>query len=316
MNILITGISGFIGNNLINYLNGSYKIYGLDIINYERKEIEHTFLWNEMNLISTIDIDIIIHLAGKAHDTKKQCDPKDYFKINTDLTQKIFDYYINSSIKRFIFFSSVKAVADSMEGSILTENIIPSPKGPYGESKMRAEQYIMNKLNVQGDIWNLKGKYIYILRPTMIHGPGNKGNLNLLYSLVKKGFPWPLGSFKNRRSFTSINNLCYIINELLFKDVESGIYNISDDQPLSTNELIQIISDSMKRKVYIFNLNKKFIINCSKIGDALNLPLNTERLNKLTENYVVSNEKIKKALNISKLPVDAKDGLIKTIESF
>lgn len=61
------------------------------------------------------------------------------------------------------------------------------------------------------------GKQVYILRPCMIHGPGNKGNLNLLYNVVKKGIPWPLGSFENRRSFTSIDNLCYVVEGLLVK---------------------------------------------------------------------------------------------------
>ena len=60
----------------------------------------------------------------------------------------------------------------------------------------------------------------------MIHGPGNKGNLNLLYNVVKKGIPWPLGDFENRRSFTSIDNLCYVIEGLLTKEVPTGIYHM------------------------------------------------------------------------------------------
>ena len=84
----------------------------------------------------------------------------------------------------------------------------------------------------------------------MIHGPGNKGNLNLLYGVVKKGIPWPLGSFENKRTFTSIDNLCYIINGLLTKEVESGIYNINDDEAVSTNELIEIIC-------YLYRLDRR-----------------------------------------------------------
>ena len=75
----------------------------------------------------------------------------------------------------------------------------------------------------------------------MIHGPGNKGNLNLLYGVVKKGIPWPLGAFENRRSFTSVGNLCYVIDGLLTKSVPSGIYHMGDDEALSTNELIAVI---------------------------------------------------------------------------
>ena len=74
----------------------------------------------------------------------------------------------------------------------------------------------------------------------MIHGPNNKGNLNLLYSFVKKNIPYPFGSFENKRSFVSIDNLCFVIKELIEnKEIPSGVYNISDDQTLSTNELVR-----------------------------------------------------------------------------
>ncbi len=159
-------------------------------------------------------------------------------------------------------------------------------------------------------------KQVYILRPCMIHGPGNKGNLNLLYNVVKKGIPWPLGDFDNRRSFTSIDNLCYVIEGLLNQDVPTGIYHIGDDEALSTNELIGIMCEAMGKQPHIWKMNKGLMEGCAGLGTLLHLPLNTERLRKLTENYVVSNAKIKAALGIDKLPVTAKEGLMKTIRSF
>ena len=76
-----------------------------------------------------------------------------------------------------------------------------------------------------------KGKRVYILRPCMIHGPGNKGNLNLLYQLVSKGLPWPLGGFQNQRSFLSVENLCFVIKELLENEsIPSGVYQVADDE--------------------------------------------------------------------------------------
>ena len=161
-----------------------------------------------------------------------------------------------------------------------------------------------------------KNKQVYILRPCMIHGPGNKGNLNLLYNEVKKGIPWPLGDFDNRRSFTSIDNLCYVIEGLLNQDVLTGIYHMGDDEALSTNELIGIMCEAMGKKPHIWKMNKRVMEGCAGLGTLMHLPLNTERLRKLTENYVVSNAKIKAALGIDKLPVTAKEGLMKTIRSF
>ncbi len=312
MNILITGIHGFVGSNLVIALGKQYALYGLDIMVPEKEGVMKTFLWKDIEEGTSSKnlpkFDTIIHLAGKAHDTKNQSAAQAYFDINIGLTQKIFDFFLKSSAKKFIFFSSVKAASDSVVGDILTENVIPAPIGPYGESKIRAEEYILNKLT--------DDKQVYILRPCMIHGPGNKGNLNLLYNVVKKGIPWPLGAFENRRSFTSIDNLCYVVEGLLTKDVPSGIYHMGDDEAMSTNELITIICEVMGNKPHIWKINRGIMEGCARLGTLLRLPLNTERLRKLTENYVVSNAKIKVALGIDKMPVTAKEGLIKTVKSF
>ena len=316
MNILITGICGFVGTNLIKVLKKVHTLYGLDIIDVEKQMDIKRFSWTEFEpsafpLQTLPKFDVIIHLAGKAHDTKKQSAAQSYFDINTGLTQKIFDFFLESSAKKFIFFSSVKAAADSVVGDVLTEGVIPTPVGPYGESKIQAEEYIKKHFTFSNT-----DKQVYILRPCMIHGPGNKGNLNLLYNVVKKGIPWPLGDFENRRSFTSIDNLCYVIEGLLTKDVPSGIYHMGDDEVLSTNELIAIMCEVMGKQPHIWKMNKRFMEGCAGLGTLLHLPLNTERLRKLTENYVVSNTKIKVALGIDKMPVTAKEGLIKTIRSF
>ena len=333
MNILITGIHGFVGSNLVLALKDRHHLYGLDIVTPKRAGVIQTFNWKDIEpgsfpMQSLPQFDAIIHLAGKAHDTKNQSAAQVYFDINTGLTQKIFDFFLESSAKKFIFFSSVKAAADSVVGDILTEDVIPTPIGPYGESKIKAEEYIMEHCALPttspfGDSSFQKeenkidlDKQVYILRPCMIHGPGNKGNLNLLYNVVRKGIPWPLGDFENRRSFTSIDNLCYVVEGLLTKDVASGIYHMGDDEALSTNDLIALMCEVLGRKPHIWKMNKRMMEGCAGLGTLLHLPLNTERLHKLTENYVVSNAKIKAALGIDKMPVRAEEGIVKTIESF
>ena len=324
MNILITGVHGFVGSNLVIALKGHHSLYGLDIVAPEKEGVVKTFAWKDIETTSfpmqqLPKFDAIIHLAGKAHDTKNQSASQVYFDINTGLTQKIFDFFLESSAKRFIFFSSVKAAADSVVGDMLTEDVIPTPVGPYGESKIAAEEYILSKLRSEHGELKVamqRDKQVYILRPCMIHGPGNKGNLNLLYNVVKKGIPWPLGDFENKRSFTSIDNLCYVVEGLLTKDVASGIYHMGDDEALSTNELIALMCEAMGKEPHIWKMNRKMMEGCAGLGTLLHLPLNTERLRKLTENYVVSNEKIKSALGIDRMPVRAADGIMKTIRSF
>ncbi|WP_455610140.1 NAD-dependent epimerase/dehydratase family protein [Bacteroides sp.] len=324
MNILITGIHGFVGSNLVVALKEQHSLYGLDIVAPEKEGVIKTFSWKDVEPASfpmqeLPKFDAIIHLAGKAHDTKNQSAAQVYIDINTGLTQKIFDFFVESSARKFIFFSSVKAAADCVVGDILTEDIVPSPVGPYGESKIKAEEYILGRLKVENEklkVVSCDDKEVYILRPCMIHGPGNKGNLNLLYNVVKKGIPWPLGAFDNRRSFTSIDNLCYVVEGLLTKEVASGIYHMGDDEVLSTNELIALMCVVLGRKPHIWKVNKRIMESCAGLGALLHLPLNSERLRKLTENYVVSNAKIKAALGIEKMPVKAEDGIVKTIKSF
>ena len=291
MSIYLTGASGFVGKNLISYLGDHFYI-----TKYSRG--------SKIN----IQEDTVIHLAGKAHDLKNASLETEYYSVNTDLTKEVFNAFLASEAKVFIFLSSVKAVADNVQLE-LKEDAIQNPITHYGKSKLLAEQYIFSKKIPDG-------KRIYILRPCMIHGPGNKGNLNLLYNYVSKGFPWPLGAFENKRSFCSIDNLCFIINELIDNDkIRSGVYNVADDESLSTNEIITLISRSREKKFFIWKVSKFLIISFAKFGDFLKLPLNTERLMKLTETYVVSNDKIKNAIQ-KKLPITAKQGLLKTLNTF
>jgi nucleoside-diphosphate-sugar epimerase len=287
----LTGASGFVGLNIISYFNGLYSI-----LNYSR------------NSKLVINQHFVIHLAGKAHDLKKPSNPDEYYQVNTELTKTVFDAFLDSDAKVFITLSSVKAVTDKVE-DCLTEEHIPNPITHYGKSKLLAEQYILSKEIP-------KGKRVYILRPCMIHGPGNKGNLNLLYKLASKGIPWPLGAFDNKRSFCSIDNLMFIIKELIERDyIPSGVYNVADDEALSTNDVISILAESQNRKSRICHISKRLIELGAKVGTVLKLPLNEERLQKLTDSYVVTNQKIKTAIG-KPLPVSSREGLLNTFNSF
>ena len=289
--IYLTGSSGFVGKSFLNY--------------FKRDNVRVSTRGKESNIDGA---EVVIHLAGKAHDLKNTASSKEYYEVNTELTKEVYDAFLTSEAKVFIMLSSVKAVADQVEGE-LTEQHHPNPVTHYGKSKLFAEEYIFSKVIPEG-------KRVYVLRPCMVHGPGNKGNLNLLYKLVSKNIPWPLGAFENKRSFCSIDNLMFIFKELIERgDIPSGIYNVADDEPLSTNELIGLIAQSQNRNPKVWNISKKFIEGVASIGDKLHLPLNTERLQKLTSSYVVSNAKIKAAIG-KPLPVSSREGLLETFKSF
>lgn len=294
--ITITGGSGFVGSSLVNYLS-SYDCH-----------IDFLSLRELAPLKLRRDTYAVIHLAGKAHDLEKVSHPSEYYTVNFELTKQLYDLFLHSEAKKFIFISSVKASADFVEG-VLTERDVPSPKTDYGKSKLMAEEYIQRQLLPQG-------KSFYILRPCMIHGPGNKGNLNLLYSFISKGVPYPLAAFENKRSFLSVENLSFVIHQIVNRnDIASGVYNVADDETLSTNELIRLMAEVSDRKPFLWRINPTLINTLAKVGDCLKFPLTSERLKKLTANYIVDNTKIKEALGMN-LPVQARDGLIKTIGSF
>ena len=288
MTILITGAYGFVGTNLCRYLvDKGHKCLALDIPKAKRDDVPygefHT--WDELDGIDFSKIDAIVHLAGKAHDLKNVSDPQSYFDINVGLTERIFNAS-NGKVPRFVYFSSSKAAdADT----------------PYGKSKLAAEQF-------------LNGRAI-VLRPAMIHGPGNKGNLNLLWGIARRGFPWPLAAFENNRSFTSIGNICAAV-EALCERGEKGIYPIADDEMLSTNRLIELMAEACGRNPKLWHLPKGLMRFAARIGDILHLPLNTERLGKLTEDSFVDNAALKKHLGWAQMPIRAEDGMRETLKSF
>lgn len=294
--LIITGISGFVGQNLSIYLKDFYEIIG---VGRSQKVTYHNF--------DKIEYNAIVHLAGKAHDLKNVSKTEDYYQINFELTKKVYDSFLMSKAQTFIFISSVKAVADKVEG-ILTEEVIPNPQTHYGKSKLLAENYILQ--NASPD------KRIFILRPSIMHGEGNKGNLNLLFNIVKKGIPYPLGAYDNQRSFLNIKNFCFFIKEILEnEDIKSGIFNLADNEAISTNELIDIMNIALNKKVPILRIPQNIVNFIAKIGDILKFPLNTERLNKLTDNYEVSNKKICSLVKKG-LPYSTKEGLLNTFSTF
>ncbi|WP_293926408.1 NAD-dependent epimerase/dehydratase family protein [Sphingobacterium sp. UBA6320] len=298
MKFIVTGSTGFVGQNLKTFLEDK----GEEVCNLSLRNSN----WHE-NIPESGTA--IIHLAGKAHDTSNSSNLDEYYKINRDLTIRLFQKFLLTEIRDFFYFSSVKAVADTVSGELI-EDVIGEPFTPYGKSKIEAEQFLLTQSLPEG-------KRLFIIRPCMIHGPGNKGNLNLLYKVVEKGIPWPLASFHNQRSFLSVDNLCYLIYQIVInKNISSGVYNFADDEYLSTNELVKEIAKILGKKEKLWSISSLLIKSMVKIGDVLPLPLNSERLKKLTESYVVSNHKIKTALGIEKLPLTAKEGLQKTILSF
>jgi nucleoside-diphosphate-sugar epimerase len=311
--VLITGITGFLGKSLVEYFQNNEHVI---LYGHSRKAAKATIEFHEngIEILQEIDsevlneyrIDIIIHLAGIAHDLSGKYREDDYQRVNCDNTKLLYDQFLKSAAGLFVFVSSIKAVVDHSD-LVIDEEYPPTPEGAYGKSKLMAEQYLMQNRQ--------HGKLTYILRPCMVHGLGNKGNLNLLYKFVKKGIPFPLGAFDNKRSFLSVENFCVVLESIIAGTLKHGIYHLADSEALSTNELVKLIGQGIGKKVIILNIPKKVIFALATLGTWLHLPFGKGNIEKLTENMVVSNKKL--LLNLGhKLPVSAGQGLLKTIKSF
>lgn len=181
--LLITGAGGFVGSRLIQRFQGTpgLEIYALTrnpdaLSSIERGILKGAFTYDDASFWQGHSFHTLVHCAGKAHDVRNAADAGEYDRVNYELTKDIFRRFEAAGGSTFIYLSSVKAVADAVDG-ILDESSVPSPKTPYGMSKLKAEEFLQNKMQTTG----IK---IYILRPCVIYGPGVKGNLRLLYNFA------------------------------------------------------------------------------------------------------------------------------------
>jgi nucleoside-diphosphate-sugar epimerase len=302
MNVLITGASGFLGTNLLSILA---RERGVHLFAHTRQKQKLVASDQQIQVLSdlsaatfnTHQINAVIHLAGIAHDLSGKFKESDYMAVNYHNTARLYDEFLKSDATFFIFVSSIKAVIDKCTETV-TEATPAHPATAYGASKWKAEQYL--------NAHPLPGKQVFILRPCMVHGPGNKGNLNSLFRFVKWGIPYPLGKFINKRSFLSVHNFAFIVSAILKGNVQSGTYNLCDSDSISTVELVQMMYHSLGRKPRVWYLPKSWIKILFFFKQGM--------IGKLTENMVISNQKI--CAQVGPLPVSLRDGLMQTISHF
>ncbi|QGN57950.1 NAD-dependent epimerase/dehydratase family protein [Nostocoides sp. HKS02] len=298
--VYLTGASGFVGQHLQRLLpaRGVRKIV---TVGRSGSDLDYaTFAKAELEADSAV-----IHLAGQAHDLHGSADEARYEAANVALTRDVYEAFRASKARTFIFFSSVKAVSDAPAG-ILRENDEPHPTTPYGRSKLRAEQYLAGRPPEPG-------QELYVLRPCVVVGPGVKGNFALLNRLIRARIPYPLGAFANQRSVLSIDNLEFVVTAALKGDLPPGTYNLADDEPLSTVDMVRTLAAAHGRSPKIWPIPVSVVKALARAGDVLPLPLNSLRLQKLTESYVVDNAALKSGLGVERLPVSPRGGLIHSV---
>lgn len=252
--ILITGASGFIGKELLKNENFRNSI----VIGRSKPLDCDDFIYFDFNLDSNYsklfkNIDYVIHLAGLAHLPNKNNNSNlsKFTLLNTKVTSKLAYHASKSNVKKFIYISSIKVLGESTEENASFNNLSPyRPKDNYAISKVDAEKSL---IKISKDS---KMKYV-IIRPPLVYGPKVKGNLLTLKKMIDRGFYLPFGSFKNKRSYVSVNNLIDLIHTCLMKsEANNKIFLISDGKDLMTSEFISAVSIALKNRSRVFSFPK------------------------------------------------------------
>ncbi len=298
--VLITDANGFVGKPLCKaLLAGGWEVRGTvrsteglvdDVEAWPIDTIGPQTDWQEV----LAGVDHVIHLAGKVHDIKEksQGSEEEYFQINALGTKKLAEGAVQYGIKRFIFVSTIKAMADSSPATEpLSERSGFHPVDAYGRSKLEAEKEIAKAAVGSGMEW-------VIFRLPLVYGPTVRANMLKLLDLVNKGFPLPLGLVKNKRSLLFVNNLVdVLITALTHPRAGREIMLVSDGQDLSTPELIRLIAKAMDKRTTLVPV-PVFLLKCGgylagMLGKRSILPA----LNRLTGSLAIDNAHVKRALD-------------------
>lgn len=254
--ILITGSSGFVGRNLSAVLEDA-GYHTSQVVRTPRtgSELAMSRLYFTKNIDATTDwtdalteVDVVVHLAAKVHvmDGAEANDLASFRETNVSGTQNLAVQAADSSVKRFIFLSSIKVNGEETGAIPFRADQPPNPQGTYSQSKFEAEQVLR-------DIEGSSGMEVVIIRPPLVYGPGVKGNMRRLASGVRRGLPLPLGALRNNRDLVSVYNLCDLIRVCCSHPTAGGkTLLVCDGESISTVELIRYISKGLGRKARLF----------------------------------------------------------------
>ncbi|OCJ76767.1 NAD-dependent epimerase/dehydratase family protein [Bacteroides fragilis] len=284
MTLLFTGASGFLGNNIIHLLNGTYNIISVGL------SPQDTYLVDIATDIPTFTdaFDVVFHAAGKAHSVPKtEAEERLFFDVNLQGTKNLCTALERSGIpKAFIFISTV-AVYGCDSGEDITEEHPLNGTTPYALSKIKAEKYLQGWCAMH----NVK---LSILRPSLIAGPNPPGNLGAMIHGIKNGKYLSIAGGKARKSVLMVQDIANLLPMLIEK---GGIYNVCDSYQPSFRELEMVIYKQLNKKLPL-SIPYWFAKSMAIFGDCFGekAPINSLKLRKITHSLTFSNEKAMREL--------------------
>jgi len=266
LKILITGGNGFVGQNLDCFFQ-KHSQHSIVCAARSPQSTSSGFLSldldSDFNISAQLaDVDVIVHCAARVHLMQDNASNPlaEYRRVNTTGTIELARQAADAGVRRFIFISTIKVNGESTPCDIPFQAAVARPpEDPYALSKYEAEQGLLA-------LAKESGMEVVIIRPPLVYGLGVKANFNSMMNCVKKGLPLPLGAIENRRSLVYVGNLVDLIVTCLD---HPGAVNrtllVSDDEDVSTTQLLKKIADAMGRKSRLLPIPSKYLLLLTKV---------------------------------------------------
>jgi nucleoside-diphosphate-sugar epimerase len=239
-------------------------------------------------------MDGVVHLAAHVHDMAPTAESiREFQRINVDGTQLLLEEAKAANLRKFVFFSSVKAVGEANTAP-WSEDVVPQPQDQYGESKLAAESLVL-----------AIGLRATVLRLPLAYGPRMKGNMLRLFDAVARGIPLPFRNVQNKRSLVCSDNVGEAVRCSLQSDNAGGkVFFVSDGYDLSTTELIGEIGTALGKRPRLYTLNPSLLTAAGKIGDRLGRPgrpflVNSDVLKRLFGSLTVDDSRLRRLTGYS-----------------
>lgn len=266
MRIAVTGANGFIGQSLCPFLRQQLSA-NLITLTRNPSVISDTqlgFSATDDELIAKLrNTDCLIHLAARAHTNNST--EEDFERDNIALSTRIARLCVAANIPRLIYLSSIKVNGNSTNGRApFSADELPQPEDVYGKSKLASEQALKKHLA------NTKTELV-IIRPPLVYGDNNKGNLQSLEKLIHSGIPLPFGALNNQRDLVSIDNLCELIAiTITHPNAANEIFLVSDGIARSIKQIVQLLATRKGKHAKFFNVPSEIFSLLKKIKPQIN----------------------------------------------
>jgi len=253
MKVLVTGATGFIGRCLVAELID--RGHTIRILSRKQQIGIETVVCNlgvDTIPVSALDsVDVVFHLAGVAHDMRGEASVEAIYRaVNVDATVRLASLSVQSSVKKFIYMSSVKAGGVALSGHCMSEEDQGEPEDIYGKTKREAELKLL-------EIMHCSSMQVSIVRPALVYGPAVKGNLRMMMSGVEKGWFPPLPEVNNRRSMIHLDDLVRALLLVVEDDRANGnIYIATDGQQHSSREIYEVMCQILNKPISSWNFPK------------------------------------------------------------